>query len=90
MTSSGRSFTGVVDVTKAALKPNRFSFRSKIPRVLTKAATLGMVDTLRGFKENVIMDKQFTGTGFPMYRDIKPIKHGDEITVEDLFETSVR
>ena len=23
-----------------------------------------------------------------MYRDIKPIKHGDEITVEDLFETN--
>ena len=28
------------------------------------------------------------GSGFPMYRDIKTIKHGDEIAVEDLFVTN--
>ncbi|HEY5621709.1 MAG TPA: hypothetical protein VIR77_03825, partial [Pontiella sp.] len=53
--------------------------------VLTKAATLGMVDSLRGFKENVIMGRLIpAGTGFPMYRDIKPVKLGEEISVEDV------
>ena len=82
----------LLGITKAALETESFisaaSFQDTT-RVLTKAATLGMVDTLRGFKENVIMGRLIpAGTGFPMYRDIKPIKHGDEITVEDLFETN--
>ena len=48
-----------------------------------------MVDTLRGFKENVIMGRLIpAGTGFPMYRDINPIKHGEEIAVEDLFDSN--
>ena len=47
-----------------------------------------MVDTLRGFKENVIMGRLIpAGTGFPQYRDIKPVKHGEEIAVEDLLST---
>ena len=76
------------DSTKAALETESFisaaSFQDTT-RVLTKAATLGMVDTLRGFKENVIMGRLIpAGSGFPQYRDIKVVKHGDEIPVEDL------
>jgi DNA-directed RNA polymerase subunit beta' len=44
-----------------------------------------MIDSLRGFKENVIMGRLIpAGTGFPMYRDIKPVKLGEEISVEDV------
>ena len=78
----------LLGITKAALETESFisaaSFQDTT-RVLTKAATLGMVDTLRGFKENVIMGRLIpAGTGFPQYRDIKPVKHGEEISVEDL------
>ena len=77
----------LLGITKAALETESFisaaSFQDTT-RVLTKAATLGMVDTLRGFKENVIMGRLIpAGTGFPMYRDIKPVKLGEEISVED-------
>ena len=82
----------LLGITKAALETESFisaaSFQDTT-RVLTKAATLGMVDTLRGFKENVIMGRLIpAGTGFPMYRDINPIKHGEEIAVEDLFDSN--
>ncbi|MBT8042149.1 MAG: hypothetical protein KJN98_03195 [Pontiella sp.] len=78
----------LLGITKAALETESFisaaSFQDTT-RVLTKAATLGMVDALRGFKENVIMGRLIpAGTGFPMYRDIKPVKLGEEISVEDL------
>jgi len=78
----------LLGITKAALETESFisaaSFQDTT-RVLTKAATLGMVDTLRGFKENVIMGRLIpAGSGFPQYRDIKVVKHGDEIPVEDL------
>ena len=78
----------LLGITKAALETESFisaaSFQDTT-RVLTKAATLGMVDTLRGFKENVIMGRLIpAGSGFPKYRDIKVVKHGDEIPVEDL------
>ncbi len=78
----------LLGITKAALETESFisaaSFQDTT-RVLTKAATLGMVDQLRGFKENVIMGRLIpAGTGFPMYRDIKPVKLGEEISVEDL------
>jgi DNA-directed RNA polymerase subunit beta' len=77
----------LLGITKAALETESFisaaSFQDTT-RVLTKAATLGMVDSLRGFKENVIMGRLIpAGTGFPMYRDIKPVKLGEEISVED-------
>ncbi|QBG47796.1 DNA-directed RNA polymerase subunit beta' [Verrucomicrobia bacterium S94] len=77
----------LLGITKAALETESFisaaSFQDTT-RVLTKAATLGMVDGLRGFKENVIMGRLIpAGTGFPMYRDIKPVKLGEEISVED-------
>ena len=78
----------LLGITKAALETESFisaaSFQDTT-RVLTKAATLGMVDSLRGFKENVIMGRLIpAGSGFPMYRDIKPVKLGEEISVEDL------
>ena len=78
----------LLGITKAALETESFisaaSFQDTT-RVLTKAATLGMVDQLRGFKENVIMGRLIpAGTGFPMYKDIKPIKLGEEISIEDV------
>ncbi|MEI6892973.1 MAG: DNA-directed RNA polymerase subunit beta' [Pontiella sp.] len=78
----------LLGITKAALETESFisaaSFQDTT-RVLTKAATLGMVDSLRGFKENVIMGRLIpAGTGFPLYRDIRPVKLGDEISVEDV------
>jgi DNA-directed RNA polymerase subunit beta' len=78
----------LLGITKAALETESFisaaSFQDTT-RVLTKAATLGMVDQLRGFKENVIMGRLIpAGTGFPMYKDIRPVKLGEEISVEDL------
>jgi DNA-directed RNA polymerase subunit beta' len=77
----------LLGITKAALETESFisaaSFQDTT-RVLTKAATFGMVDQLRGFKENVIMGRLIpAGTGFPMYRDIRPVKLGNEISVED-------
>ena len=77
----------LLGITKAALETESFisaaSFQDTT-RVLTKAATLGMVDQLRGFKENVIMGRLIpAGTGFPMYKDIRPVMLGEEISVED-------
>ena len=65
----------LLGITKASLETESFisaaSFQDTT-RVLTDAATLGRVDHLRGFKENVIMGHLIpAGTGFPMYRDIK-------------------
>jgi DNA-directed RNA polymerase subunit beta' len=78
----------LLGITKAALETESFisaaSFQDTT-RVLTKAATLGMIDQLRGFKENVIMGRLIpAGTGFPMYKDIRPVKLGEEISVEDV------
>ena len=78
----------LLGITKAALETESFisaaSFQDTT-RVLTKAAAFGMVDQLRGFKENVIMGRLIpAGTGFPMYRDIRPVKLGEEISVEDV------
>ncbi|MFM2242074.1 MAG: DNA-directed polymerase subunit beta, partial [Verrucomicrobiota bacterium] len=48
-------------------------------RVLTEAATLGKVDYLTGFKENVIMGHLIpAGTGFDRHRDSEI-----EFTVEE-------
>ena len=59
----------LLGVTKASLETDSFisaaSFQDTT-RVLTEAATLGKVDNLRGFKENVIMGHLIpAGTGFP-------------------------
>jgi DNA-directed RNA polymerase subunit beta' len=65
----------LLGITKASLETDSFisaaSFQDTT-RVLTDAATLGKIDGLRGFKENVIMGHLIpAGTGFTNYRDIR-------------------
>ena len=65
----------LLGITKASLETDSFisaaSFQDTT-RVLTDAATLGKVDTLRGFKENVIMGHLVpAGTGFHETRAIQ-------------------
>ena len=65
----------LLGITKASLKTDSFisaaSFQDTT-RVLTEAATLGKVDALEGFKENVILGHLIpAGTGFNSYRDIE-------------------
>ena len=69
----------LLGITKASLETDSFisaaSFQDTT-RVLTEAATLGRIDHLRGFKENVIMGHLSpAGTGFPAHRDIKIVNH---------------
>jgi len=78
----------LLGITKASLSTESFisaaSFQDTT-RVLTQAATLGRVDSLRGFKENVIMGQLIpAGTGFPLYRNISPVKLGEEISVDEV------
>ncbi len=73
-------------ITKASLETDSFisaaSFQDTT-RVLTEAATLGKVDRLRGFKENVIMGHLIpAGTGFPTNRDIEIVHIGDALATE--------
>jgi DNA-directed RNA polymerase subunit beta' len=73
----------LLGITKASLETESFisaaSFQDTT-RVLTEAATLGRVDDLRGFKENVIMGHLIPGgTGFPAYRNIKLVALGEPI-----------
>jgi hypothetical protein len=65
----------LLGITKAALETDSFisaaSFQDTT-RVLTEAATMGRVDELRGFKENVILGHPIPGgTGFPLHRYLK-------------------
>lgn len=65
----------LLGITKASLETDSFisaaSFQDTT-RVLTEAATLGKIDILRGFKENVIMGHLIpAGTGFPGHRNVK-------------------
>jgi DNA-directed RNA polymerase subunit beta' len=78
----------LLGITKAALETESFisaaSFQDTT-RVLTDAATLGRVDHLRGFKENVIMGHLIpAGSGFHMYRNIKLVPLAEPITAEEL------
>ena len=71
----------LLGITKASLETESFisaaSFQDTT-RVLTEAATLGRIDYLRGFKENVIMGHLIpAGTGFPTHRDVKVIALGE-------------
>ncbi|MCQ2365327.1 MAG: DNA-directed RNA polymerase subunit beta', partial [Akkermansia sp.] len=64
----------LLGITKASLKTDSFisaaSFQDTT-RVLTEASTLGKVDLLEGFKENVILGHLIpAGTGFDKYRNI--------------------
>ncbi len=72
----------LLGITKASLETDSFisaaSFQDTT-RVLTEAATLGKVDYLTGFKENVIMGHLIpAGTGFDCHRDSEI-----EFTVEE-------
>jgi DNA-directed RNA polymerase subunit beta' len=65
----------LLGITKASLETESFlsaaSFQDTT-RVLTEAATMGKVDYLRGFKENVIMGHIIpAGSGFYLHRNIK-------------------
>ena len=65
----------LLGITKASLETDSFisaaSFQ-ETTRVLTEAATLGKKDTLKGFKENVIMGNLIpAGTGMPKYRHLR-------------------
>jgi DNA-directed RNA polymerase subunit beta' len=80
----------LLGITKTALETDSFisaaSFQDTT-RVLTEAATLGRVDRLRGFKENVIMGHLIpAGTGFKAYRDIElsqPVESFESTTNEE-------
>ena len=65
----------LLGITKASLETESFisaaSFQ-ETTRVLTDASTLGKVDELDGFKENVIMGHLIpAGSGLPMYRNLR-------------------
>jgi DNA-directed RNA polymerase subunit beta' len=78
----------LLGITKASLETESFisaaSFQDTT-RVLTDAATLGRVDRLRGFKENVIMGHVIPGgTGFAMHRNLKLVSLAEPIPEEEL------
>ena len=85
-TQGGKPAEGVpvlLGVTKASLETDSFisaaSFQDTT-RVLTEAATLGKVDNLRGFKENVIMGHLIpAGTGFPNHRSVEILELGEPV-----------
>jgi DNA-directed RNA polymerase subunit beta' len=77
----------LLGITKASLETESFiaaaSFQ-ETTRVLTEAATLGKVDHLRGFKENVIMGNLIpAGTGFAPYRHVQLDGEGIDKRVEE-------
>ncbi|UDQ99514.1 DNA-directed RNA polymerase subunit beta' [Lentisphaerota bacterium WC36G] len=76
----------LLGITKASLETESFisaaSFQDTT-RILTEAATLGKVDTLRGFKENVITGHLIpAGTGIEPMQAIQLVKLGEEIVDE--------
>ena len=73
----------LLGITKASLSTESFisaaSFQDTT-RVLTEAATHGRVDTLRGFKENVIMGHLIpAGTGYSKHRNLQVIALGEPV-----------
>ncbi|MDD3179966.1 MAG: DNA-directed RNA polymerase subunit beta' [Opitutaceae bacterium] len=78
----------LLGITKASLETESFisaaSFQ-ETTRVLTDASTLGKVDHLKGFKENVIMGHLIpAGTGLPTYKKLKvTLPLGGEIPLEE-------
>ncbi|MEQ1861170.1 MAG: DNA-directed RNA polymerase subunit beta' [Chthoniobacteraceae bacterium] len=77
----------LLGITKASLETESFisaaSFQDTT-RVLTEAATLGRIDNLRGFKENVIMGHLIpAGTGYPGHREIRVISLSEELDAPD-------
>ena len=79
----------LLGITKASLETESFisaaSFQ-ETTKVLTEAATLGKVDNLEGFKENVIMGNLIpAGTGLAAYRRLKVVETAPEIESEPDF-----
>jgi hypothetical protein len=71
----------LLGITKASLSTDSFisaaSFQ-ETTRVLTQAAVGGLVDRLKGLKENVIMGKLIpAGTGAKHYRNVQVADDGD-------------
>ena len=78
----------LLGITKAALETDSFisaaSFQDTT-RVLTEAATMGRVDELRGFKENVILGHLIPGgTGFPLHRYLKLVPMCETISDDEM------
>ncbi|MEO6054398.1 MAG: DNA-directed RNA polymerase subunit beta', partial [Chthoniobacterales bacterium] len=86
VTEGGKPAEGspvLLGITKASLETESFisaaSFQDTT-RILTDAATLGKVDRLRGFKENVIMGHLIpAGSGFDIYRNLEIELVGEEV-----------
>ncbi|MDX1952710.1 MAG: DNA-directed RNA polymerase subunit beta' [Verrucomicrobiota bacterium] len=77
----------LLGITKASLETESFlsaaSFQDTT-RVLTEAATMGKVDGLRGFKENVIMGHIIpAGTGYDFHRKVSLKPLVEEIPMEE-------
>jgi len=76
--AEGKAATGrplLLGITKASLSTDSFisaaSFQ-ETTRVLTEASIRGMIDHLRGLKENVIMGRLIpAGTGLEFYRNFR-------------------
>ena len=80
----------LLGITKASLETDSFisaaSFQDTT-RVLTEAATLGKIDHLRGFKENVIMGHLIpAGTGFQTHRNINIVQLGEPVGAPIAFD----
>ena len=80
----------LLGITKASLETESFlsaaSFQDTT-RVLTEAATMGKVDSLRGFKENVIMGHIIpAGTGFNFHRNVAVKPLVDELPPDDVMD----
>jgi len=78
----------LLGITKSSLETESFisaaSFQDTT-RVLTNAATLGKIDELRGFKENVIMGHLIPGgTGVHMYRHVKLVPLAEPIPEDEM------
>ena len=76
----------LLGITKASLETESFissaSFQDTT-RILTDAATLGKIDILRGFKENVITGHLIpAGTGSEKFQNLKMKKLGEELPIE--------
>ncbi len=94
MTMEGRRSAeaqpALLGITKAALETDSFisaaSFQDTT-RVLTEASTMGRVDELRGFKENVILGHLIPGgTGFPLHRYLKLVPLCETVSDEVMEE----
>lgn len=76
----------LLGIAKASLETESFissaSFQDTT-RILTDAATLGKIDVLRGFKENVITGHLIpAGTGSEKFQHLHLVKLGEEIPIE--------